>query len=65
MGLEINKKQIFWLSRKDYNGNEYVQLYTYKFEIVIDYTYLGKILINESELKLEIEKRIINANRTY
>jgi len=46
------------LSGNPYEGNEYVQLGTYNFEIVKYYTYLGRVLTNKNELRLEIEKRI-------
>jgi len=45
-------------SRKPYNENEYVNLGTYNFEIVKDYTYLGTNLTNENELRPEIGKKI-------
>jgi hypothetical protein len=35
-------------SRKPFNENEYVKIFTYNFEIVKDYTYLGTILTNEN-----------------
>ena len=55
MGLEVNKKiQNMIESQKPYNGNEYVKLGTYNFEIVKDYTYLGTILTNKNELRPEI-----------
>jgi len=62
-GLETNEKMI--VSQKPYNGNGYVNLCKYNFEIVKEYTYLGTILTNKDELRPEIEKRITNANRTY
>jgi hypothetical protein len=34
------------VSLEPYNGNEYVKLGTYNFEIMRDYTYLGTILTN-------------------
>ena len=58
MGLEIKEKKtkfmiILW---KPYNGNEYVKLGTFNFEIVKGFTYLGTILTNKNELRPEIEK---------
>ena len=45
MGLEINniKTKFMIASRKPYNGNEYVKLGAYNFEIVKHYTYLGTV----------------------
>jgi len=42
------------LSRKPYGENEYIKLGTYNFERVKDCTYLGTILTNKIELRLEI-----------
>ena len=39
-----------------------MKLGTYNFEIVEDYTYIGKILTNTNEIRPEIEKIITNAN---
>jgi len=50
--------------RKPYTKNECVKLGTYHFEIVKDYTYLGKIF-PKNELWPNIEKIITNANRAY
>jgi len=44
------------LSGKPYKENKYVQLGTYNFEIVKNYTYLGAILTNKYELRPEIKK---------
>jgi len=52
------------VSQKPYTKNEFVKLGTYHFEIVKDYTYLGKIL-KKNELWPDIEKIITNANRAY
>jgi len=35
-------------SWKSYSANEYVKLGIYKFEMVKDYTYIGKILRNKN-----------------
>ena len=45
------------VSRKPYSENKYVKLGTYNIEIVKDFTYLGTILTNKSELRPEIEKK--------
>jgi hypothetical protein len=67
MGLEINEKKTKFMtvSRKPYNENQNVKTGTYNFEIVKDYTHLGRVLKNKNELRPEIEKRITNANRAY
>ena len=59
MGLEINikKRNFMIVSRNPYNGNECINLGTYNFEIVNDYTYLDKILINKSDLRPETENK--------
>jgi len=46
------------VSRKPYNGNEYVKLGTYNFEIAKHYTYLGTILTYKNKARPEIEKKI-------
>jgi len=48
------------LSGNPYKENEYLQLGTYNFEIVKDYTYIGTILTNKNELRPEIEHKIKN-----
>jgi hypothetical protein len=53
------------VSWKPYNKNEYENLGTYNSEILKDYTYLGKILENNNELRQEIEKKAPNANTAY
>jgi len=60
MGLEINniKTTFMRVSRKPYNGNEYVKLGTYNFEIAKHYTYLGTILTYKNKARPEIEKKI-------
>ena len=40
--------------QKPQNENECVKLGTYNFEIVKDYTYLGTILTNKSDLRPDI-----------
>ena len=62
--LEVNKKIII-VSQKPYDEYEYVKLGTHIFAIVKDYTYHGTILTDKTELRLEIEKIIINVNRAY
>jgi len=47
------------------NENDYVKLGIYNFEIVKDYTYIGKILTDRTEPRPETEKKITNANRAY
>jgi hypothetical protein len=44
--VEINgiKAKFMTVSRKPYNGKEYVKLYAHNIEIVRHYTYVGKIL---------------------
>jgi len=44
------------VSWQPYNGNEYVKLGTYNFDIMRDYMYLGTILINKNDLRPEIKK---------
>jgi hypothetical protein len=54
MGLSVNgggERQI--VTREPYNDNECVKLGTYNFQIVKDYTNLGKILTNKNELSTE------------
>jgi acyl-coenzyme A synthetase/AMP-(fatty) acid ligase len=53
------------VTREPYNESGCVKLGTYNFEIVKNYTYLGTALTNKSELALETEERITNANRAY
>jgi hypothetical protein len=52
-------------SGKHYKENKYVQLGTYNFEIVKNYTYLGAILTNKHELRPEIKKRNTDSNGAY
>jgi hypothetical protein len=47
------------VSRKPYNGNEYVNLDTHNFEIAKHYTYLGTILTYKNEVRQEIEKKYV------
>jgi hypothetical protein len=67
MGLQIKEKwaKFAIVSRKLYNDNEYINLGTYHFEIVKNYTYFGKTPTNKKELTPEIEKGNMNANRAY
>jgi len=60
--LEISEKKtkFFIVLQKPYNENEFLQLSTYNFVTVKEYTYLGTIPTNENELKPETEKRIAN-----
>jgi hypothetical protein len=53
MRLEINaKKNTFvMVSRKPYNGNQYVKLGAHNFETVKDYTCLDAILTNKKRIK--------------
>jgi len=57
--LEINEKKAKFMIvlQKPYNENEYLQLSTYNFITVKEYTYLGTISTNENELKPETEKK--------
>jgi len=50
--------------RKTYSENECVRNLC-NFEIVKDYTHLGTVLTNKSELRPQIEKIIRNASRSY
>ena len=43
---------------KAIQGNKYVKLGTYNFEIVKDYTYLGTILTNENELNQRLKQQL-------
>jgi len=45
------------VSQNPYNENEYINLGTYNFEIVKDYTYIDKILTNKNGLRPEIENK--------
>jgi hypothetical protein len=46
------------VSQKPYNENAYVKLGTYNFEIVKDYTYLGRVLTYKNELRPETAKEL-------
>jgi hypothetical protein len=58
MGLEINGKKSKCMLVEPYNKNEYVNLGTYNFDIVKDYSYLGTVLTNKNELRPETEKEL-------
>ena len=49
------------IPRKHYNENECVTRGTHNFEIVKDYTYIGTMLANKTELRPETAKRITDA----
>jgi hypothetical protein len=53
------------LFRKSYNGGANIKLGTYEFEVVSQFTCLATLLANNNDLKPEIEKRILPANRAY
>ena len=52
------------LFRKSYNGGVNIKFGTYEFEVVSEFTYHGTVLTN-NDLKPEMEKRILHANRAY
>ena len=68
-GLEINKQKTKFMRlrvfRIPYNGGANITFATYEFEVVSEFTYLGTLLKNNNDLKPEIEKKILLANRAY
>jgi hypothetical protein len=53
------------VSRRPFQENKQIEIGTYSFEIVEEFTYLGTCLTSKNEVRPEIEKRIATANRAY
>jgi hypothetical protein len=54
-----------WLFRNPYNGSANIKFGMYEFEVFSELTYFGTLLINNNDLKPEIEKRSLHANIPY
>jgi hypothetical protein len=53
------------VSRRPFQENQQIEIGTYSFEIVEEFTYLGTCLTSKNEIRPKIEKRIATANRAY
>jgi hypothetical protein len=67
LGLEINeqKSKFMTVSRIPFQQNKQIEIGTYSFEIVEEFTYLGTCLTSKNEIRPETEKRIATDNRAY
>jgi hypothetical protein len=53
------------VSRRSFQENQQIEIGTYKFEVVEEFTYLGTCLTSKNEIRPEIKKRIAAVNRAY